>query len=89
MADINWAAIHQAHNEYKSKLGMQQNATPQPQQNPPAHAMILHAMSQVNAKPGEDHGSMIIRGMLEHLKRMTPDVSGIHKQPTTPAPGGR
>lgn len=84
---INWQAIHKAYNDHVGMKGAQ-HPTPQPQGNPPAHAMMIHAMSLANQQPGEDHGSMIIRGILEHLKRTSPDISSIHKQPS-PQTGGK
>ncbi len=85
MADLNWAAIHSAYNEHKTKMGNAQPAhIPQPQGHSPAYAMMIHAMSQQPTQPGEDHGTMILRALEGHLKRITPDVSGIHKQPTAP-----
>ena len=61
---------------------------PQPQQNQPGYAMLIHAMGQTPSKPGEDHGSMIIRALEGHLKRITPDVSSIHKDTMKPNTGG-
>lgn len=81
---INYPAIHAAYAAHKGQLGNAQPA-PQPQGHGPMHAMMVHAMSQTQAQPGEDHGSMIIRALSEHLKRTTPDVASIHKPPTAPA----
>lgn len=61
---------------------------PQPEQNGPGYAMMIHAMSQTPNKPGEDQGTMIIRSLSDQLKRITPDVSSIHKDAQKPATGG-
>lgn len=61
---------------------------PQPQQNGPGYAMLIHAMSKTGKEPGEDPESMILRALEGHLKRITPDVSSIHKDQQKPNTGG-
>lgn len=87
--NVNYPAIHAAFAQYKGQVGNAAPPMPQPQSHGPAHAMMTHAMSQVQTQPGEDHGSMIIRALSEHLKRTTPDVSAIHKPQHPPAAGSR
>ncbi len=81
MSEMNWGAIHSAHAEYKGRLGQGAQPPPQPQGHGPLHAMMVEAMSRTNQKPGEDHGSMIIRALSDHLKRISPDTSKIHEGP--------
>lgn len=80
---INYPAIHAAYAAHKGQVGNSQQV-PKPEGHGPMHAMMVHAMSQTQAQPGEDHGSMIIRALSEHMKRIHPDVSGIHKPPAQP-----
>lgn len=65
-----------------------QPAIPQPEQNQPGYAMLIHAMGSTPHNPGEDPESMIIRALSDHLKRSTPDVSSLHKDAMRPATGG-
>lgn len=61
---------------------------PQPAVNQPGYAMLIHAMATTPKNPGEDAETMILRALEGHLKRITPDVSSIHKDAQKPATGG-
>lgn len=61
---------------------------PQPQQNGPGYAMLIHAMSKTGKNPGDDPETMILRSLDQHLKRITPDVSSVHKDTMRPNTGG-
>jgi hypothetical protein len=83
MSDLNFPAIHAAYTDYKTKYkGGGTSAIPQPVANGPIHNMVLHAMAMTPNKDGETHGTMVIRALTEHLKRVTPDVNALHKGAT-------
>jgi hypothetical protein len=81
MSSLNFPAIHAAYKEHQSKMGNVTPPPPQPQAVHPMHAMAVHAMSLANTEPGENHQTMLIRALTDHLKRITPNVADIHKQP--------
>lgn len=89
--NVNWQAIHGAYADYKAKSGPSQTSRspmPQPEHNGPGYAMLIHAMSKAPHEVGQDHGTMIIRALDQHLKRITPDVSAIHKESQPQGRGG-
>lgn len=86
-ANINWPAIHAAYAQH-SGMKPQAATVPQPEQNGPGYSMMVHAMSQAPTEPGQDHGTMVIKALSDHLKRTTPDVSSIHKDTMKPNTGG-
>ena len=89
MADIAWSAIHHVFNQHLAQRGLQKpNPMPQPQQNTNMHKMVLHAMAMTPNKEGETQGQMVLRALSDHLKRVTPDVSSIHKEPQEGKTGG-
>lgn len=89
MGNINWSAIHSAYQDYRSAKGKPAAAPmPQPEQRSPMHNLVIHAMAMHPNKDGETHQVMILRALMEHLKRTTPDVSNLHKPPTPEASAG-
>lgn len=60
--------------------GQPGGGVPQPQQNSPAYATLIQAMAQMPKVSGEDPEMAILKSFGDHLKRIRPDVSGIHKQ---------
>ncbi len=59
-----------------------QKPMPQPEQNSPMHSLVLHAMALSPNQQGETPQHMTIKALSEHLKRLTPDLSGINKEKT-------
>lgn len=52
---------------------------PQPMQNSPAYATLIQAMAKSPKSSGDDPEMTILKSFADHLKRITPDVSAIHK----------
>lgn len=87
MSQLNYGAIFNAHQAFlKTKVHPYSTpAMPQPVANGPEHNMMIHAVAMAKNKDGETHGTMVIRALTEHLKRVTPDVNSLHKNGATPS----
>jgi hypothetical protein len=87
---LNWPAIHAAFGQHVQQPGNAQGGQPmqpgqpgqgipQPMQNSPAYATLIQAMAKSPKSSGDDPEMTILKSFADHLKRITPDVSAIHK----------